>query len=40
MLQNSFFAVSVLICRKSAQAGGRQRVKKIGQLVEQGSCLA
>ena len=39
MLQNSFFAVPVLICRKSAQAGGRQRVNKIGQLVEQSRLL-
>ena len=34
------FAVPVLICRKSAKAGGRQRVKEMGQFVEQGSCLA
>ena len=40
MLQNSFFAVPVLICRKSAQAAGRQRVKEMGQFVEQGSCVA
>ena len=40
MLQNSFFAVPVLICRKSAQAGGRQRVKEMGPFVEQSSCLA
>ena len=39
MLQNSFFAVPVLICRKSAQAAGRQRVKEMGQFVEQGSCV-
>ena len=40
MLQNSFFAVPVLICRKSAQAAGRQRVKEMGQFVEQGRCVA
>ena len=39
-LQNPFFAVPVLIGRKSAQAVGRQRVKEMGQFVEQCSCLA
>lgn len=40
MLQNSSFAVPVLICRKPAQADGRRRVKEMGQFVEQSSCVA
>ena len=40
MLQNYDFLPFQCKIAESAHAGGRQRVKEMGQFVEQSSCLA